>query len=231
MPLLREIRVRAAAALIGVLAMSVCLPSCTPRGRVPAKAPHKVADIKTILVMEFDVPSERNEAGGSVRCAVCGAVFTSGGTDWGATDYMTEQLLTFLKAGTAYELIPPGPGEGVRSQILSESVGLSERDLLVEIGRRLRVDAVVKGTVYRFRQRVGTRFSVDTPASVAFDIHMIRVADGRLIWQGKSDVTQQSLSEDLLKLGSFIRGGGGWLTAEELGRSELNRVMAGLPAP
>ena len=144
---------------------------------------------------------------------------------------MTEQLLTFLRDETTFTLIPPGAGEGVRSKILSDSIGMSDRDLLLEMGQKLKADAVVSGTLFRFRQRVGTGYSVETPASVAFGIHLVRVADGHLLWGGHVDETQQPLSENLFKLLSFVKGGGRWLTAERLGRDELYKVMETFPLP
>jgi len=89
----------------------------------------------------------------------------------------------------------------------------------------------MSGTIYRFRQRVGTSLSVTTPASVAFAMELIRVSDGRAIWSRAFDETQRSLDENLLKLGGFLKRGGGWLTAEELAAFGLNEVMSSSPVP
>ncbi|MBW1739533.1 MAG: hypothetical protein JRJ42_00180 [Deltaproteobacteria bacterium] len=209
----------------------LCLLACVPREQAPTAKPLGVLNIRTLLVVPFNSIAERYEIGTTVRCPLCGTVFVTGPVASGADCEMTKQLLTFLKAKTAYTLIPPGMGEGVRSKILSESGHLSERDLLVEMGRRVKADAVVSGTIYRFRQRIGTGFSADTPASVAFGIHLVRVADGRLIWTQHFDETQQSLSENLFKFSAFVQSGGAWLTAEELARMGLNKVMATFPVP
>lgn len=217
--------------LVILIVVNLCLAGCAFLGEAPVAEPPKALNIKTLLVLPFNTSAERYEVDTSVRCAICGAVFLTGPVVSGADSYMTKQLLTFLKAETTYELIPPGQGEGVRYKILSESRHLSERDLVLETGRKLKADAVVSGTIYRFRQRVGTDFSVETPASVAFGIHFIRADDGRLIWTGRSDETQKPLSENLFKLFTFIKSGGAWLTAEELAGSELNKVMATFPVP
>ena len=217
--------------LVILTVLNVCLMACASPGQAPTAESPRSLNIKTLLVVPFNNATERYEVGATVRCSICGAVFVTGPVTPGYEKYMTRQLLTFLKAKTTYTLVPPGTGEGVRSKILSESVGLSDRDLLLEMGRRLKADAVVSGTIYRFRQRVGTRFSVDTPASVAFGIHLIRVADGRLVWVRHSDETQQPLSENLFKLSRFIKGGGAWLTAEELAGFGLDNVMATFPVP
>jgi len=217
--------------LLILIVVSLCLLACAPRGQLPTAEPSPALNIKSVLVVPFNNATDRYEVGSTVRCSLCGTVFVAGPVTLGIESYFTEQLLTFLKAQTTYTLVPPGAGEGVRSKILSESLDLSERDIVLETGRRLKVDAVVSGTIYRFRQRIGMRFSVDTPASVAFGIHLIRVADGRMIWVGHFDETQQSLSENLFKLSIFIRGGWAWLTAEELARIGLDKVLATFPVP
>ncbi|NVL90633.1 MAG: hypothetical protein HWN69_06505 [Desulfobacterales bacterium] len=217
--------------LLILIVVNLCLAGCAYRREIPVAEPLKALNIKTLLVMPFDAAAERYEIGTNIRCPMCGAVFPAGPVVPDADSYMTRQLLTFLRAETMYTLIPPGQGARIRYKILSESLHLSERDLVLETGRKLKADAVVSGTIYRFRERVGTDFSVETPASVAFGIHLIRVDDGRLIWVGHSDETQKSLSENLFKLSAFIKSGGAWLTAEELAGSELNRVMATFPVP
>lgn len=166
-----------------------------------------------------------------VHCPICGAVFQTGPIEAGVDTYMTKQLMAFLKGKTSYTLIPPEATKGTQSPIISEDVGISERRLLAEMGKSLQADAVISGMIYRFRQRIGTVFSVDTPASVAFGIHFIRVADGRLLWVGHFDETQHSLSENLFKLTTFLSRGGRWLSAEELAISGLHEIMASLPRP
>ena len=210
---------------------TLCLPGCALR--LPTSAPESTRPlgIHSVLVVLFKNATQRYEIGTSVRCPICGAVFVTATVEPAADTYMTGQLMTFLKSKTEYTLIPPGTAEGVRSRVLSEDVRISELDLLVEMGRGLQADAVISGMIYRFRQRIGTAFSVDTPASVAFGIHFIRVADGRLIWVGHFDETQHSLSENLFKVSTFVKRGGGWLTAEELARFGLHEAMATFPLP
>ena len=62
-------------------------------------------------------------------------------------------------------------------------------------------------------------------------MELIRVSDGRTLWSRAFDETQRSLDEHLLKLGSFLKRGGGWLTAEQLASSGLKEVMASFPVP
>ncbi len=185
-------------------------------------------DLDTILIVPFE-SIDRKEINTIDRCPVCNAVLKQGQIESGSDSFMTMELTTVLKTETTYTLFGPGMAEGVRSEIISEDIGISRRRLLVETGRRLGADAVISGIVYRFRQRVGTTLSVNSPASVGFGIHLLRTSDGRLIWSKHFDETQRSLSEDLFKIRSFVERGGRWLDVEELAVYGLREIMAGLP--
>jgi len=102
--------------------------------------------------------------------------------------------------------------------------------VLRKVGSELGAEGVVSGTVYRFRERKGVAYAVDQPASVAFEIHLLRVSDGALVWKGSFDRTQTSLMEDLLQAPSFYRGGGRWVTAEELAAEGMEQVLKTFPA-
>ena len=106
---------------------------------------------------------------------------------------------------------------------------LSDRNIAVKAGLSLDVDAVVLGYIYRFSQRVGTRYSAEFPASVAFDIYLIDVETGRILWRGNFDETQRPLSEDLFQVGTFIKRKGGWITAKEMAHSALDKIFLTFP--
>ena len=70
---------------------------------------------------------------------------------------------------------------------------------------------------------------MEKPASVAFDLHLLRIRDGVEVWKGKFDETQRPLSENLLKIGSFLRRKASWLTAEELASVGMDEILRKLP--
>lgn len=101
-----------------------------------------------------------------------------------------------------------------------------------QIGRELGVYAVVIGGVYRFEQRQGSALGVESPASAAFDAHLVTVVDKKVSWSGRFDETQHSLSENVLKISSFLRGGARWVTVErwaEIGVENILRTFPTLP--
>lgn len=103
------------------------------------------------------------------------------------------------------------------------------RNALCETGKELGADLVAAGYLYRYRERKGESFSVEKPASVAFEIVLLRVDDGRVVWRGIFDCTQKSLLEDLFGLARFLKGRGRWLKAEELLVEGIGQVMETFP--
>jgi hypothetical protein len=88
---------------------------------------------------------------------------------------------------------------------------------------------VVAGYLYRFRERKGESFAVEKPASVAFEIVMMRADSEEIVWRGLFDRTQKSLLEDIFQLASFLKGKGRWLKAEELLEDGIEQVMETFP--
>jgi TolB-like protein len=166
----------------------------------------------------------------NTRCPICGKVFMTGEVAEDADSMLTEQLFVLLKDRKDIQLIPASQSQGVVSGLLSEDQkNLSERDLLVQTGRVLKADWVLSGNIFRFRERVGGKYSVDLPASVAFDIHLIRVSDGHLLWNDHFDETQRPLSENLFQLGPFLQRKARWITANEMAVSGLEDVLKSFP--
>jgi hypothetical protein len=144
-----------------------------------------------------------------------------------ATATLTDQLFEMMVATEQYQLISPDQARGVFSSILetNRNLEMDQLGVIKEIGAYFQADAVMAGTIYRWREREGNDYAVTEPASVAFDLHMVRPHDGAILWKGRFDKTQQSLSENLLDWDLFTKGKGRWLTAEKLAQYGLEMMM------
>jgi TolB-like protein len=207
--------------LTGIVFFSAC-----GGDNIVTSKPPNLSGIEKILILPFkDMAAVFGESENG-RCPLCGKVFTTGEVAESAADMLTEQLFILLKDRKNIELIPSSQAQGVMSGLLAGSKKmLREQDLQLEIGRVLNADAIFAGYVYRFRERVGAQYSVDVPASVAFDIHLIRVEDGRVLWSAHLDETQQPLSDDLFRLKLFLRRKAKWITAKEMAFSGLEDML------
>jgi hypothetical protein len=207
--------------LTGILFLSAC-----GGDNIVKEKPPNLSGIEKILILPFkDMASLFGESVNG-RCPVCGKVFTTGDVAESAVVMLTEHLFTLLKDRKDIELIPSSQAQGVMSGLLAGSnKTLEERALQLEIGRALNANAIFAGYIYRFRERVGGEYSVDLSASVAFDIHLIRVEDGRVLWSAHLDETQRPLSDDLFRLNLFLRRKAKWITAKEMAISGLEDML------
>ena len=166
----------------------------------------------------------------TVQCRLCGNIFTTGKVAEDAQTFLTDYVTNLLRGRKDLELVPETQAEGVLSTILSgKSAALSERELLIKVGSAMGVDAVLAGKVYRFAERDGTSFSAKSPASVAFELDLVRISDGHVVWNGHFDETQKSLFEDLFQWNTFWQRKARWITAEQLATEGLNRVFETFP--
>ena len=97
-----------------------------------------------------------------------------------------------------------------------------------EAGQQLHYDAVLVTVVQRYQTRMGSKYAVDTPASVAFSLKLLAIATGRVIWSADFDQTQQPLFDNILSsrsTGSGFR----WLTAAELSEAGLKKKLNSCP--
>ncbi len=183
-----------------------------------------------LLILPFKDMSAIYGKNVSLRCPLCGNIFMTGEVADDAEDILTQSLISLMQGRKGVELIPLGQAQGVWSEMLSRDEDrLSERDQIVETGRILDADTVMAGYVYRFRERIGTGYSVDSPASVAFDVHLVDVTSRRILWIGHFDETQRSLSENLFKIGAFLKRKGAWITVNKMAVSALEDMLQTFP--
>jgi hypothetical protein len=209
----------------------VLLVSCKADVAV-REAPQAISGTEKILVLPFNNMSKIYGENVNVRCPVCGKVIMVGKVAEGVEHDLSMKVLDLLKERKDIQFIPPSQAEGVLTSLMFHNkTTRPEKDIIMEAGRKLDADAVIYGYVYRYEERVGTPYAIDSPASVAFDIHLINTASGSLLWNGHFDETQQSLSENLFKLGTFVKRKAQWISAHEMAMTGLEEVMKTFPTP
>ncbi|MGQ9508230.1 MAG: hypothetical protein ACUVTN_02395 [Thermodesulfobacteriota bacterium] len=181
------------------------------------------AEVKpSLIIIPFIV--EKNSI-----CPICRIVFRRGKILSGAQNTLTKLLYQKMEEKGLFKILPLEKVEETLSK--KEIIPIEEKfkSSLIQIGRELGGDFLLLGFLFRFEQRVGSPWGAERPASVAFDLHLFRLRDEREVWRGRMDETQRPLSENLFKLGSFLRRRARWLTAEELSNVGMDEVLARLP--
>ncbi len=207
---------------IAIILAVVFFSGCTPK-EISPESDYHLSGTEKILVLPFKDITRIYGTGESVRCPVCGKVFITGGVSKDAIEKITNTLVSNLKSQKEYDILT--------SSIVEEEQTFSERKLIIDKGRKHNADAVIAGYVYRYIERVGRWYSVKSPASVAFGIHLLSVKDGRILWSAHFDETQHSLSENLFNLKSFLKRKASWITADEMATSGLEEILKTFPNP
>ena len=207
--------------IIFSLTFSSCASQSISIKPVPEPGP-----IYNLMVIPFKNMSA--EDSGTAACPLSGMIFMTEKVSEKSVNFMTNRLMTLIKKHTEFNVIPVEFSPDIISH---DMINTSEQKRIINLGEDYNADAVLAGYIYRFRERNGSRFSVETPASVAFIFHIISVSGQRIVWTGKFDETQQSLFENLLQIKTFIKRKASWITAEQMADDALTDLIEALPEP
>jgi len=181
-----------------------------------------------LAILPFFIQKGEDPTRGEV-CPLCGGLHQSGSILPGSQNTMTRLLYEKMETLGTFTLFPLERVEEALSRSDLKQFFEKPGFAAVLLGKELDTDFVFVGYLFRFEQRVGSSMGVEKPASVGFDLHLVRVRDGKIAWTGKFDETQRPLSDNLLKIGSFFRRGAKWLTAEELASAGMGETLTALP--
>lgn len=211
-----------------------CVTLCLVPGNVAAQPPagqetapeqfHRI-----LLVPVFDMFRIHGE-NVSLMGPLSGNVFVTSQVATTAADDIYGMLRKSLARIESIELVPAAKVDvNIRAGVDPIAGHRSERIAAVQkIGRQSQAEAVICAYVYGFRERVGTAYGADQPARVSFELNMIDVVTGRIVWQDHYSETQQTLNENVLQLGKFIKRKGRWVTAEEMAAGAVNDLIGSL---
>jgi hypothetical protein len=203
---------------------------CHYRGDSIASATEEKLVFDRIAVAPFQQIGPDELISGTVRCPLCGMTL-NGSPAQGNPEKVLETLFVeqLENYKPKFSVISGERVAGIFRRVSSNSLTTPLRQILRDVGSELGAEGVVAGYLYRFRERKGVAYTVELPASVAFEIHLLRVSDGALVWRGIFDKTQTSLMEDLFQFSSFYREKGRWVTAEELTGEGLEQILKTFP--
>jgi len=184
----------------------------------------------TLAILPFLIERMDDPSRGAL-CPVCQGVYKRGNILYGSQRILTQLLQQRMDTFGTFNILPLEKVEDVFSKTDKGQFEIRPLRSAIQLGKELGVDFIFVGYLFRFEERIGSHFGAEKPASVGFDVHLVRVRDGKRVWDGKFDETQQALSENLLKIGSFFRRGASWLTAEELSSVGMDEMLKRFPGP
>jgi hypothetical protein len=217
--------------LLGITAFFLLNGGCYHKN-VPATGEERaMSAINKVVVVGFLPAMHQGDKADVVRDPISGSVYMAEPVPQDVARRMTDILFNRLVDDERFGLVSPGQARGVFSKLVDSdrNVSMAPVSIAQAVGRSFKADAVLGGYIYRWREREGGDYGVNRPASVAFNMHLIRPSDGAILWRSTYDKTQQSLSENLFDLSTFVEGGGRWMTAEKLAVIGLEKLLAQMP--
>ena len=145
----------------------------------------------------------------------------------GAEHVVTAEIYAVLASSSMWRFVPDLTVTQALSKIDSQGPLVSRARAL---GKAVNADAVLYGTVSRYREREGSEYGSREPASVSFTLSLVSVASGKVLWTRSFDETQQALSSNLFNWWQFWRGGPRWFSAEEFTHLGVERLLDDLAA-
>jgi hypothetical protein len=184
----------------------------------------------SLAILPFIVQRIEDPSRGAV-CPICKGPYRRGDILRGSRNTLTRLLQEKMETVGKFKVLPAEKVEEALSQSDKRQFELTPMRSSIRLGKTLNMDFIFVGFLFRFEERIGSSIGAEKPASVGFEIHLIRLRDGKRVWDGKFDETQKPLSENLFKIGSFVRRRASWLTAEELSSVGMDEMLRRLPGP
>ncbi|VAX19816.1 hypothetical protein MNBD_NITROSPINAE01-1831 [hydrothermal vent metagenome] len=157
-------------------------------------------------------------------CPITGIHFISGSVIAGSGETIADQ---FRRQLTKKGFTVPNDGDVLHaSEKYGKHVSVASA---VQIGKTLEADAVLIGSVMRYEERVGGKFSADKPASIGFSVAIVSVKNGAILWKAKFEKTQKDLLSNLLDARTFFKGGLVWQKADQLSTIGVENIVEALP--
>ena len=204
---------------------------CKKQQAASVKAP-RVLSVKKVVAVGFLSAISETDKAGSFHNPLSGSMVTAEPIPGDVIQSASDTLFERIVSEKNFELVSRGQAIGAYSSIIrsDKNVGMPQIQVVQEVGKQFDADAVLIGYIYRWREREGTDYGVTRAASVSLDLHLIRPSNGAILWKGKFDKTQQSLSENLFDFGTFTESGGKWLTVDKLAAIGFDKMLKDMPS-
>jgi len=224
------IRVQLYRVLYVAIFLTFVLAGCQSKPEtVKARSGLSAVKVQRIALMPFVRGLHNSSLGDPMNrllyCTMSNLCFNIKEVKGNADELMTGFLQEALQKSYAGALIPDPTVQAAYAELPKYPATDTPQSLAIALGRKLQADHVMVGIVWRYKERVGTAEASPSPASVAFTLYLLNVAQGTPVWQATFDKTQQALSDNLLNAKEFFSMGARWLTADELARFGIKQVI------
>jgi hypothetical protein len=125
--------------------------------------------------------------------------------------YATEVMRNELKDHPDVRIMSSNEVSSLIPEISGGQIGT-----VIALGQKTNCDGVLLTTVYRYKQREGTEYAADSPASVNFSVVLRHTKNGNVLWSADFREKQQSFLSNIFSFTQAKKRGFKWISVEEL---------------
>lgn len=201
-----------AAICAGVLLLAACAPAWVPVvGKNPDVQVQSVRSIKSVRVR---------------RIAVMPLVEAPGVAE-GAGDSVTAELQAKMALEAGWQMISESD-VAEAMQKLPPTTAANLKQNAIALGKAVSADGVLYGNIESYKERVGADYAASSPASVAFTLHLVEVANGQDIWTAGFQKSQKALTDNVFNVVNFLQNSGRWVRAHEIANEGVDAAIEDL---
>ena len=194
-------------------ALALLLFSCGGKTDMSSEGRQDVATLSCVVLLPTEIPYDDTAIN----------TVNKGDLLQGA-DFLDRTLKSKLDQSQVEKLIDP---LDLMPQIREISGGII--GVIKVIGERTQCNNVLMPTLNKFKQRQGSGYAADEPASAAFELRLMEADSGKTLWNGAFNETQASLFDNLFAFGKARSRGFKWITVEELVAQAVEEKIKGCP--
>ncbi len=220
---------RLAGWLFFVLLIPCLFLQATPGATAQSEPATPVLKREKIAVMPFLLGRFGADLSGVLNCPICQIVVDPQSLIPGCDRTLTHYVQEALERRHEDMAVPFSRMMEEYTRLRIDDTKDTPAIVARQLGKRVGADYVLVGNVWRYMDRRGSPVAVESPASVAFALHLVDVASGKILWSDAFSETQRSLSENILQAKGFFEMGGKWLTADEFALYGVKEIFKKFP--
>ncbi|MCK9174574.1 MAG: hypothetical protein M0O96_04775 [Desulforhopalus sp.] len=138
-------------------------------------------------------------------------------------DFATSEMTVLLAAKPNADMVSSRQAGGFSPEIIRGRSGA-----IAAIGEQTGCDGVLLTHLQHYSERVGSEYSVDSPASASFKMALFYAPTGAVLWTADFRETQESFLSNVFssKMG---KRGFRWITVNELLKQGIEERLGGCP--
>jgi len=161
----------------------------------------------------------------------------------GAAEALTADAYSQATLVSGWDVVPDDDVQQAMEQLPPTTLQ-NEAANAIKLGHAVNADGVIYGTVTRYKERVGSDYAAQSPAAVAFAMHMVDLKTGVVVWTARFAKQQEALSQNIFNIVSFVQNRARWVRAHDIAvqgvqeaiidlhsRLNLNPMIQPIPEP